>query len=67
MPQMPGGTMEKNLPVNTGDATDKGYIPGSGRCPRERNGNPIQYSCLNNSMDRGAWGVAVHGVTKNWT
>ena len=42
-------------------------IPGSGRSPREGNGNPLQYSCLENSLDRGAWWATVHGVTKNGT
>ena len=46
--------MVKNLPANAGDARDVGLIPGSGRSPGERNGNPLQYSCLENSMDRGA-------------
>ena len=48
----------KNPPVNAGDA---GLIPGSGRSPGERNCNPLQYSCLENSMDRGAWRATVHG------
>ena len=48
-------------------AGDPGSIPGSGRCPGEGNGNPLQYSCLENPMNRGAWQAAVHGVTKNWT
>ena len=47
------------------DAGDLGSIPGSGRSPREGNGNPLQYSCLENLMDRGAWGATVQGVTKN--
>ena len=54
----------KDLPANVGDARDRGSIPGSGRCPGEGNGNPLQYSCLENSMDRGAWRATVHGVTK---
>ena len=45
---------------------DSSLILGSGRCPGERNGNPLQYSCLENPMDRGAWWAAVHGVTKSW-
>ena len=49
--------MVKNLPANTGDA---GSIPGSGRSPGEGNGNPLQYSYLENPMDRGAWQAAVH-------
>ena len=48
----------KNPPVNAGDA---GLIPGSGRSPGERNCNPLQYSCLENSMDRGAWWAITHG------
>ena len=51
----------KNLPANAGDV---GSIPGSGRSPGEGNGNPLQYSCLGNPMDRGAWQATFHGVTK---
>ena len=51
----------KNPPINAGDA---GLIPGSGRSPGEGNGNPLQYSCLENAMDRGAWWALVCGVTK---
>ena len=57
----PGGSVVKNLPANTGDM---GSTPGSGRSPGEGNGNPLQYSGLENSMDRGAWWAIVHGVTK---
>ena len=46
---------------------DAGSIPGSGRSPGEGNGNLVQYSCLENPMDRGAWRATVHGVTKSWT
>ena len=46
------------------NAGDSGSIPGSGRFPGEENGNPLQYSCLENSMDRGAWWATVHGVAK---
>ena len=53
--------MVKNLPVN---AEDEGSIPGSGIYPGEGNGNPLQYSCLENPMDRGAWWVTVHEVAK---
>ena len=53
--------MEKKLPANAGDM---GSIPGSGRSPGEVNGNPLQYSCLGNPMDRGAWQATVHAVTK---
>ena len=51
----------KNPPANAGDV---GSIPGSGRSPGEGNGNPLQYSCLGNPMDRGAWQTTVHEVTK---
>ena len=51
----------KNLPVSAGDL---GLMPGSGRSPGEGNDNPVQYSCLGNPMDRGAWQATVHGVTK---
>ena len=60
---IPGGTMVKNSPAKAGDAGDTGSIPGSGRFPGIGNGNPLQYSCLDNSMDRGTWWVRVHGVT----
>ena len=56
--------MVKNLPANAGDASS---IPGSGRSPGEGNDNPLEYSCLENSMDRGAWQAIVHGVAKSWT
>ena len=49
------------------NAGDSGSIPGLGRSPGEGNGNPLQYSCLENSMDRGAWQANDHGVTKSWT
>ena len=51
----PGGSVVKNPPANAGDAGDVGLILGSGRSPGGGNGNPLQYSCLQNSMDRGAW------------
>ena len=57
----PGGSVVKNPPAKEGDS---GLIPGSGRFPGEGNGNPLQYSCLGNPMDRGAWPATVHGVTK---
>ena len=57
----PGGSVVKNLPTKAGDA---GSIPGSGRSPGGGNGNPLQYSFLENSMDRGAWWAAVHEVAK---
>ena len=59
--------MVKNLPVNAGDAGDVGSIPGSGRFPGGGNANALQYSCLENSMDRGAWWAIVPGVAKSQT
>ena len=56
--------MIKNPPANAGDA---GSMPRSVRFPGVGNGNPLQYSCLENSMDRGAWWATVHGVAKSWT
>ena len=55
----------KNLPVNAGNIRDAGSIPGSGRSSGGGNGDLLQYSCLENHMDRGAWWVVVHGVTKS--
>ena len=57
----------KNLPANTGDIRDVGLIPGPGRSSGEENGNPLQYSCLENPMDRGAWQTTVHGAAKSQT
>ena len=57
--------MVKNPPANAGDLGDVGLIPGLGRSPGVGNGNPLQYSCLENSMDRGAWWAIVDGVTKS--
>ena len=57
----PGGAMVKNLPANARDARDPGSIPGSGRSPREENGNLLWYSFLENSMDRGAWPIVMVG------
>ena len=59
-----GGSEGKASACNAGDL---GLIPGSERSPGEGNGNPFQYSCLENSMDKGAWRTAVHGVAKSWT
>ena len=56
--------MVENPPAN---AEDAGSIPGSGRSPGEGNGNPLQYSCLENPMDRGAWQASIHGVAKSPT
>ena len=61
----PGGSVVKNLPANAGNAEDSGSIPRSGRSPGEGNGNPLQYSCLENPMDKGVWQAIVHGVTKS--
>ena len=57
----PGNSVVKNLPANALDAC---LMPGSGRSPGGGKGNPLQYSCLGNPIDRGAWQAAVHGVTK---
>ena len=63
----PGGSVVKNLLANAGDARDAGSTSGSGRSPGGRNDNPLQHSCLGNSMDKGAWQATVHGVTKSQT
>ena len=60
----PGGSEVRASACNAGDP---GSIPGSGRSPGEGNGNPLQYSCLENPMEGGAWWATVHGVTKSWT
>ena len=57
--------MVKNLPANAGDARDAGLIPGSGRSPGVGNDNTLQYSCLENSMDRGTWQAIVHEVARS--
>ena len=59
--------MVKNPSANAGDAGDTGSIPGQGRSPGGGNGNPLQYSCLRNPKDRGAWLAIVHGVANSWT
>ena len=56
----------KNLPAYAGDIRDSGSVLGLGRAPGGGNGNPLQYSCLENPMDRGAWRATVHGVAKSW-
>ena len=61
---LPGGSDSKEFACNAGDPC---MIPGSGRYPGEGNGNPLQYSCLENPMDRGAWWTTVHVVAKSWT
>ena len=58
-----GGTEGRESACNAGDP---GSIPGLGRSPGEEHGNPLQYSCLENSMDRGTWQATAHGVTKSW-
>ena len=58
---------EKDPPPNVEDIRDMGSIPRSGRSPREGHGNPLQYSCLENPMNRGAWQAVVHRVTQSWT
>ena len=58
-----GGSDSKESACNAGD---RGWIPGLGRSPGEGHGNPLQYSCLENPMDRGAWWATDHGVTKSW-
>ena len=60
----PGGSVVKNVPANAGDIYT---IPGWGRSPGEGNGSPFQYSCPENSMDRGAWWAIVHGVVRSRT
>ena len=58
--------MINKLPANAGDVKDTNLIPGSERFLGKRNGNPLQYYCLENPTDRGAWQGIVHGVTKSW-
>ena len=57
----------KNPPASAGAIRDLGSIPGRGRSPRGEHGSPVQYSCLENPMDRGAWWAAIQWVTKSWT
>ena len=63
----PSGTAVKELPASARDARGVDLIPLSGKSPRVGNDNLLQYSCLENSMDRRAWQATVHGVTKSWT
>ena len=63
----PGGSVGKESACNAGDARDSGSIPGWGRSPGGGHGNPLQYSCMENPMDRGAWQVTVHRVAKSQT
>ena len=70
MPQtsvgFPGGSVVKNPPASAGDVRDSGLIPKSGRVTEKGNGNPLQYSFLENPMDRGAWWATVCGVAQSW-
>ena len=61
----PGGKVAKNLPANAGDARDTVTVHKLGRFPGVGNGNPLLYSCLENSMDRGAWRATVHGILES--
>ena len=61
----PGGSMVKNPPANAGATGDVGSIAGSGKSPGGGNGNPLQYCCLENPLDRGAWRTTVHSITKS--
>ena len=61
----PGGSVVKNPPTNAGNPRDIDSIPEVGRSPGDGNGNPLHYSCLENSMGRGAWWATVHGIQKN--
>ena len=63
----PGGSVVKKLTANEGNTGDSGSIPGLGRSPGGKNGNPLQYSCLKNSMDRWAWQATVRRVTRSQT
>ena len=63
----PGSSVVKNLPANAGTTEYIGLIPGSERPPRGGHGNPLQYSCLVNPMDRGAWWATVHRITESQT
>ena len=64
IPGFPGDSMVKNPPANAGDT---GSIPGWGRSPEQGNGNPLQYYCLENPMNRRAWEAAVHGLAESQT
>ena len=64
LPGFPGGSDSKVSACNVGDL---GLIPGLGRSPGEGNGNPLQFSCLENLMDGGTWWATIHGVSKSWT
>ena len=63
----PGGPVVKNPPANARESEDTGLILGSGRSPGGGHGNPLQYSYLENPIDRGVWWATVHGIAKSWT
>ena len=63
----PVALVVKNLPAKAGDIRDVGSIPVLGRSPERRHGHPLQYSCLENAMERGAWQATVHGIAKTLT
>ena len=65
--EFPDGSVGEESACNAGDTEDEGSVPGLGRFAGEGNGNPLQYSCLENPMDRGAWLAPVHGVIKSET
>ena len=65
--QLAGGSDGKESTCHARASVDMGLASGSGRFPGEGNGDPLQYSCLGNPMDRGAWQATVHGVAKSWT
>ena len=67
MAGFPSGASGKNPPANTGPVGDTGSIPELGRSPAGGHGNLLQYSCLENPMDRGTWQATVHGVAQSWT
>ena len=67
IPSVPDGSAVKNPPASARDAGDTGFIPGLERSPGEENGSSLQYSCLENPMDRGAWQATVQRVTKSQT
>ena len=67
LPSPRAALVVKNLPAQAGDIRDAGSIPGSARSPGGGHGNPLQYSCPENPMDRGAWWATVRGVAKSWT
>ena len=64
---IPGDSVVQSLPTNAGDTGDAGLVAGSGGAPGEGNGNPLQFSCLENSTERGDWWATVHGVAKSQT